>query len=138
MIAKVGRRAHNILIVTEGLLIYLDEADVASLAQDLAWSESVRHWIFDLVSPALLKRRRQAFGRSLVDANAPLKFGAASGVRFFEPFGWRAVEGHSLLKTAATLKRLPWYYWLFTLIPDKQPPGKAPWSGVCLMERNGD
>lgn len=110
VIGKVGRRAQNILVVTEGLLIYFDEAEVASLAQDLAWSSSVRHWIFDLVSPSLLKRLQQAFGRSLVDANAPLKFGPASGVCFFEPFGWRAAEVEALLKTAATLKRLPWYY----------------------------
>lgn len=135
VIVKLGRRGNNILVVTEGLLIYLDEAEVSSLAQDLAWCSSVRHWILDLVSPALLKRLQQAFGRSLVDANAPLKFGPATGVGFFEPFGWKPVEAQSLLKTAKTLKRLPWYYWPFTLVADKQPPGNVPWSGVCLMER---
>jgi methyltransferase (TIGR00027 family) len=135
LLGKLNARGRNMLVITEGLLVYLSEEEVASLAGDLAWASHVRHWIIDLMSPALLKRLRRAFGRTLVDANAPLKFGPAAGVGFFEPFGWKAVEVHSLLKTAATLKRLPWYLKPYTLLRDRQPPGKIPWSGVCLMER---
>lgn len=135
LLAKLNARGRNILAITEGLLIYLSDTEVAALAEDLAWASAVRHWITDLVSPALLKRLQQAFGRTLVDAKAPLKFGPAAGVAFFDPFGWKAVEVQSLLKTASALKRLPWYLKPYTLFPDKQPPGRVPWSGVCLLER---
>jgi methyltransferase (TIGR00027 family) len=135
LFAKVARRGHNILVLSEGLLIYMDEADVAALAQDLAWAGNVHHWIFDLVSASLLPRLQKAFGRALVNANAPLKFGPAAGVTFFERYGWKPVEVHGLLKTAAALKRLPWYMRPRLLLPERQPPGNVPWSGVCLMER---
>ncbi|MGH9383756.1 MAG: class I SAM-dependent methyltransferase [Vicinamibacterales bacterium] len=135
LFAKLNARARNVLVITEGLLIYSSDAEVTSLAGDLAWASAFRHWITDLVSPALLERLQRAFGRTLVDAKAPLKFGPPAGVTFFEPLGWKAVEVHSMLKTAATLKRLPWYLKPYTLFRDKQPPGRAMWSGVCLMER---
>ncbi len=135
LFAKIAHRGRNILVLSEGLLIYMDEKDVAALTQDLAWAPGFTHWIFDLVSASLLPRLQRAFGHALTDAHAPLKFGPAAGVKFFEPYGWKPVEVRGLLKTAAALQRLPWYMRPLLLLPERQPPGNVPWSGICLMER---
>src|SRR5436305_484414 len=52
---ELGRRAKRALVISEGLLVYLDDKDVASLGQDLAVARSFQYWVIDLASPALLK-----------------------------------------------------------------------------------
>ena len=46
--------ASRVLVVTEGLLIYLSADQVASLADDLSSIPSFRWWLTDIASPALL------------------------------------------------------------------------------------
>ena len=122
--------SRNVLVITEGLLLYLDEAQVRSLAIDLAAQPGIRGWILDLASPALLKMVEKSMGPRL--ANAPMKFGPANGVAFFEALGWRATQIHSVLRAAARFRRLPWSLKLFAFLPEPNPrnPGRAPWSAV--------
>jgi methyltransferase (TIGR00027 family) len=127
--------SRNALVITEGLLVYLDEAQVRSLAVDLAAQPSIRGWILDLASPALLKMMEKSMGPQL--ANAPMKFGPANGVAFFEDLGWRATQVQSILRAAARFRRLPWTLKLFALLPEPNPrnPGRAPWSAVVQLGR---
>ena len=136
LLAQLGSRAQRAVVVTEGLIIYLEEAQVAELARDLAAAPALTHWVLDLASPALLKILDRNLNPRLAEAGARLKFAPASGTGFFEPHGWRAQEVGSLLQTAARLKRLPFFLRLMAMLPD--PRGKAtrkPWGGVCLMKR---
>ena len=136
---RIQATARNVLVLTEGVLIYWSPDDVAALAQDLAGLSHFRSWITDLASPGVLRMLQKNIGKPLSEAGAPLKFGPAEGVSFFEPFGWRATGVQSSLKTAAKLKRLPFFLRLMALLPDsKGPPGNRPWSGVCLLERKPD
>lgn len=62
------------LIVTEGLLVYLDTDEVASLADDLhRWSPTAG-WILENLSPEILARQRRLWGRRLKAAHAEHKF----------------------------------------------------------------
>src|SRR5215471_14604586 len=45
LFSELGRKANRALIVSEGLIIYLDEKEVTSLGQDLAVSRSFHHWV---------------------------------------------------------------------------------------------
>jgi len=125
--------SRNALVITEGLLIYLDEAQVRSLALDLAAQAGIRVWILDLASPALLKMMAKSMGTQL--ANAPMKFGPANGVAFFEDLGWRVTQVQSILRAAAKFRRLPWTLKLFSFLPEPNPrsPGRAPWSAVVRL-----
>jgi methyltransferase (TIGR00027 family) len=127
--------SHNVLVITEGLLIYLDDADVRSLAGDLAALPAVRSWITDLAAPAILKMMQRGLG-SMFD-NAPMKFAPANGVGFFEALGWRVAEVHSLFHAAARLRRLPFFLKLFALLPEPNPRklAHARWSGVVCLSR---
>lgn len=133
---RIQDTARNVLVLTEGLLIYWAPEAVATLARDLASLSRFQSWITDLASPGVLRMLQRNIGKPLNEAGAALKFGPAEGTAFFEPFGWRAAEVQSSLKTAAKLKRLPFLLRLLALLPDtKGPPGNRPWSGVCLLER---
>jgi methyltransferase (TIGR00027 family) len=130
----VGSSTH-VLVITEGLLLYLDEAQVRSLTMDLGAQACIRWWILDLVSPALLEMMKKSMGRTL--ANAPIKFAPSNGVAFFEDLGWRVTHVQSVLRAAAQFRRLPWTMKFFAMLPEANPrkPGRTPWSAVVRLGR---
>jgi methyltransferase (TIGR00027 family) len=123
------------LVITEGLLVYLEEPQVRSLAVDLLSRAGVRWWIVDIASPELLEMLQKSMGRHL--ASAPMKFASPDGVAYFEPLGWRVDQVHSIFHAAARLRRLPWFLRIFALLPEADPrkPGRARWSAVVQLER---
>jgi methyltransferase (TIGR00027 family) len=133
---RLGGEAKKVLVITEGLLIYLSEDEVASLAEDLAAPESFRFWVAEIVSPGLLRLLQKEIGDALEKARAPLKFGPAEGPAFFARHGWRPAAVRSPLKEAARRKRLPLLLRLFAMLSDSAGPhGNRPWSGICLLEK---
>jgi O-methyltransferase involved in polyketide biosynthesis len=135
LFGRLGARAENAVIVTEGLLIYLSESEVASLAEDLAAQPTFRHWILDIASPALLRMISRQVGPALERARAPLKFAPNAGPNFFAPHGWRTLEVRSTLKTAARERRVGPFFRLLARLPEKpEAHGSRIWSGTCLLE----
>lgn len=135
---RLGSEARRALVLSEGLIVYFDEAGVGELARDLAAPPSFRRWATDLTSPALLKMLQKAIGGALDAAGSPLKFAPREGPEFFVPYGWKPIEATSLLHTAARLKRLSFGMRLLALLPD--PGGRKPdkpWGGVVLLENCG-
>lgn len=124
------------LVLTEGLLIYLEEPQVRSLAQDLAARPGIHWWLLDVASPAVLQMMNQQM-RTLL-TNAPLKFAPANGVAYFEALGWKAEDIRSLMEYATRYKRLPWYLRLFGHLPQPDPRkvGKARWSAIVRFEHH--
>ncbi len=134
---RLGAAAKKALIITEGLLIYLSEDEVGSLAEDLAAPESFRRWIVDIASPGLLRLIQREVGAALEEARAPLKFAPAEGPAFFARHGWRPAAVRTPLKEAARRKRLPLLLRLIAMLPESSgPQGKRPWSGICLLEKS--
>ena len=132
---ELARRANRALVVSEGLLVYLDEKEVTSLGQDLAVARSFQHWVIDLASPALLKMLEKKMGAPLDQAGAPLKFAPREGPDFFVQSGWKSAEILSVLHAAAELNRLPFFLRLIAKISSPAFQAKRPWSAVCLLAR---
>ena len=133
---QLGRRAKKALIVTEGLLIYLTEAEVGSLAEDLSAQSGFERWVLDVASPGLLQMLQREIGSKLSQAGAPLKFGPEEGPEFFARHGWKPVAVRTPLKAAARAKRLPFWLRLVALLPEPTGrQGRRPWSGICLLEK---
>ncbi|HVZ31993.1 MAG TPA: SAM-dependent methyltransferase [Polyangiaceae bacterium] len=130
---RVLSSTRRVLVVTEGLVPYLEDDQVVELARALR-APSVCGWILDFTSPAI----RAAMNRRLrrVLANAPFKFAPADGVAFFERQGWRVRDVRSLLRAAIELRRAPWYLYGFGLFPEPNPRrlDAAYWSGVLRLE----
>lgn len=125
----------NVLVITEGLLIYLDDAAVRTLSLDLLARDHFSWWVLDFASPAILTMIKGSMGVNLV--NAPMKFGPPNGVAFFEELGWALRDLKSLLREGARLKRVPLLLRPFALLsrPDPRNPGNKPWSAVARLER---
>lgn len=135
LFASLASRSSKALVITEGLVIYLNREDVASLAQDLATPATFQSWIVDIASPGLLKMLAKRTHTQLAQ-NAPFKFAPPEGPNFYVPYGWHPVEVHSLIKTAARLNRLSLMLRFFALFPENDKSRRdRPWSGVCLFKK---
>jgi methyltransferase (TIGR00027 family) len=135
LFAELGRRSNKALVITEGLLIYLNADDVAGLAKDLAAPPSFDSWILDIASPGLLRMLAKRIAKQLHQA-APFKFAPQEGPNFFVPYGWKPIDVRSLLKNAARLKRLSFFMSLLALLPETETSRRErPWSGVCLLKK---
>jgi methyltransferase (TIGR00027 family) len=133
----LGRRANKALVLSEGLLIYLAAEQVGVLARDLANVASFQHWILDIASPALLEMIRRNTASQIAEGAAQLQFAPADGPQFFVPYGWVPTEVKSALKTARSLKRLPWFLRLISLLPENPKKlSSRPWSGICLLKNS--
>jgi methyltransferase (TIGR00027 family) len=136
LFARLGRSASNVLVLTEGLLIYLWPSDVCTLGGDLADAANFHHWVVDIASPGLLEMLKQRMGDLVAQAGAPYIFAPAEGPPFFERCGWHPVEVKSILQTARKLDRLPMMLRMMSMLPEsKGAQGSRPWSGVCLLAR---
>jgi methyltransferase (TIGR00027 family) len=122
------------LVLTEGLLGYLDEAVASALGRDLASSPAIRWWLLDLFSQSALEMLRRIKGHPA----APLfKFAPADGVAFIERCGWKARDVQSILRKAIRFRRAPLRFLPLLLFPEVNPrrPGKTPWYAVVRFER---
>ena len=105
VLATLSIGARSILVVTEGLLVYLKPHDVTDLAIDLHGIPAMRWWIFDMASPRLLSMMNRQWGKSLDSANAPFLFAPEEGPAFFAPAGWNVAEVRSGMDEALRLRR---------------------------------
>jgi methyltransferase (TIGR00027 family) len=136
LFSRLGQSAKRVLIVSEGLLVYLRNEEVAALANDLAAEKSFQHWIIDLASPALLEMLAKKMGAPLDQAGIPLTFAPKSGPEFFTECGWKPEEVHSVMHAAAKIHRLPLFLRLIAAISPVRFQAKRPWSGVCLLRKS--
>ena len=139
LFARVGSLARQVLVVSEGLLIYLAPEQVATLAADLASPSTFRWWLIDLASPGLLKMIEKSWGPILAAGNAPFRFAPAEGTRFFEPHGWREAEFRSTWDESIRLKRSMRGAWFWSLIGRFMPKAKREegrrFSGIVMLQR---
>ena len=136
---RVGAEAAEALVVTEGLLIYLTDEQVASLASELHAQASFRWWLLDLASPDLLKLLARSWGKTLEKGNAPFRFAPPNGTDFFRDLGWREVSYRSAMEEAQRIDREMPMMWLWRLLGRFSSPerreGARRMSGFVLLER---
>ena len=129
-----------VLIISEGLLIYLESDEVASLAADLNAFSGARWWLTDLASPLLLRFLAKRWQPMLQNANAPFRFGPAEGTDFFAPFGWREREFRSSWDESFRLKRTMRFAGFWRLMSRLQPVEKREkgrrMSAIVLLENS--
>ena len=133
-LARVTADGAKTLVITEGLLGYLNDEIAAALARDLAACAGVRWWVLDLFSPGALAMIKGTRGHR---AASMLNFAPATGVAFFEAFGWRTLEAQSITRAAVRYGRAPWRIRPFVWLPDPDPraPGHAKWFAVARLGR---
>ncbi len=141
VLARVAQIPGTALVITEGLLIYLEREQVLALATDLAASANVRWWLLDIASPGLLKMMTRTWGHGVAQS-APFKFAPEEDTAFFEPAGWKEVEYRAMFEESLRLKRTMrfarfWQLlgWAMTLFNRRKREAFKRFSGIVLMER---
>lgn len=128
------------LVITEGLLIYLEARHVADLARDLHHVAHARWWLMDLASPMLLKYLEKQWAPTLRESNAPFVFGPAGNTAFFAPYGWRENEFRSTwdesFRLQRTMRGAKLWRLLFRLQSAKRREAGKRMSGIALLEAN--
>jgi methyltransferase (TIGR00027 family) len=139
LFGRVGAEASRVLVVSEGLLIYLSAADVGALASDLHEQPSFARWVIDLASPRLLKMIMKTWGKAVASGNAPFKFAPANGTNFFRDFGWEERAYYSAMEEAERLDREMKGMWFWKLVgrlyPERMREGFRRMSGMVVLER---
>jgi methyltransferase (TIGR00027 family) len=139
LFARVAERYDRVLVVAEGLLIYLPPAEVASLGTDLHGQPAFRAWLIDLASPRLLKWMKRSWGDEAAKGKAPFLFAPADGTKFFEASGWREREYRSSWTESKRLDRQmrgAWLWGLFSLFQTKKQRAEAlRLSGFVMLAR---
>jgi methyltransferase (TIGR00027 family) len=139
LFARLGAESSRVLVVTEGLLIYLSEADVGALASDLHAIPSFARWVIDIANPRLLKMMSKSWGAAVASGNAPFKFAPAHGTEFFRDFGWDERAYYSTMEEAERLDREMKMMWLWRFLsrfyPERMREEFRRMSGVAVLER---
>jgi methyltransferase (TIGR00027 family) len=139
LISQVSASSQRVLVVTEGLLIYLTSAQVGELGRDLHAAPNFDWWIVDLANPRLLKIMQRSWGKSVKKADAPFQFAPAESTKFFEPLGWRESSFRSSMEEARRLDREMKGMWFWRAIgklyPRRIQEDFRRMSGIVLLER---
>jgi len=125
--------AGKALVLTEGLLVYLEESDVVALSATFTRPE-IAWWMLDFPGPGLKKTMNKRMAGML--QNAPFKFAPENGLAFFEDLGWRAVDVQALYVAAHRFGRLPLRMRPMTWLPQpdpRRPGGGSVWSATALL-----
>jgi methyltransferase (TIGR00027 family) len=141
LFAQLNRRAERIVVMSEGLLLYLDEEKVTSLAADLHAQPHFTYWVVEVVSPRVLAMITRKWHRHFEAANARMSFAPADWRAFYRERGWEAVEFKDMAQTAREVHREPGMMkvmgFLGQMFPSWREKQNKEWeSGVALLRRN--
>ncbi len=138
---EVNARSRSVLVLTEGVVAYLSNADVAALAADLHAQPRFRFWVVEYLAPRLLtmarllarRRRRQM-------ANAPVKFRPGDWLAFFGDRGWVPREIRYLAEEGRRRNRpapVPWWAKIMIRVISRKKRGAlGKGYGYALMENS--
>lgn len=139
VLARVAAAPAPALVITEGLLIYLEPDQVAALGRDLQGCASLQWWLTDLASPRLIKLMERNWGRTLRAGGTPFKFAPAEGTAFFEPLGWQEAEFRSTWDESLRLNRTMRFarFWMLfgKLYSKKAQEAGRRMAGIVLLRR---
>lgn len=110
LLEKLEANGGRLIVLTEGVVPYLDEGEAGALADDLRKLPRLDSWIIDYFSPVVHDYRKRA-GLNQQLKQAPLKFKPADWFAFFAAHGWRPRTVRYLAFEGAQRGRripLPW------------------------------
>jgi methyltransferase (TIGR00027 family) len=106
LLARLDRESTRLLVITEGVVPYLDLSQTGNLADDLRSLRHVDGWVVDYISPqALAYRSRRGLDRAM--SQAPFKFKPTDWGAFFASHGWDVREMRYLADVGRRLGRRP-------------------------------
>ncbi len=119
LFTQVNASASKVLVITEGLLVYLLKEQVSALAIDLFAQPTFATWLSDVLSPLVVKLSQLRLQQEPVAHDVQLRFAPGHPPTFFGAYGWQVQVARSLWHDAHALKReiilgnlLRWLPWI--------------------------
>lgn len=141
LFARLGSETQRALIITEGVIGYLNNGEAETLARDLNAISSFRYWIMDF-SQGYFRAGGHSSKLNNILKNTPLKFSTADPLAFFERFGWITKEIIYILDEADRQgRRMPFMFpWslLMKLFPGPLRRLANKTYGYVMFEKSGD
>jgi O-methyltransferase involved in polyketide biosynthesis len=145
LLARVNAGASRILVLTEGVILYLDERQVATLADDLRVLAHLDGWIVDYMSKESVAYRERA-GLDRLPEEARFRFAPDDWFRFFDAHGWRVRELRYLAAEGARFGRRPplprrirlMVRLLGWLAPKERRQALARFAGYAILEPSAE
>ena len=138
LLDSLASRSLKTLVITEGVIPYLTEEHVASLAADLHAHPQFRFWVGEYIAPAAYRylKSRKRMRRM---KNAPFRFFPEDWFGFFRERGWAAHETRFLVDESDRLGRkipAPWWIFIFRLVASREEMRKRRrFMAYVLFER---
>ena len=137
---EVNGQAKNVLVVTEGLTLYLTAEQVASLADDLHAQSGFRWWLTEFISPQLLEYLQSSWNDQLSAGGASAQFSVEDNEGFYRQHGWNLAEYRSAMEESHRLKRempLAWLWrFLGRFMPKERMQSYRMMSGYALLAKD--
>jgi methyltransferase (TIGR00027 family) len=90
LFASVNARGKKMVVLTEGVIPYLNVEAVGSLADDLRALDHACYWIVDYMAPAIIQHRQRLMKTKM--QNAPFQFKPGDWFGLFRGHGWHLRE----------------------------------------------
>ena len=141
LFARINAGAERVLVLTEGVVPYLNVDQAAALGDDLRALSRVDSWIIDYFSPEA-HAYRERMGATRQMERAPFRFQPRDWFGFFAVHGWRPREIRYLPEEGWRLGRpapLPWKIRLLTklvrfIVPAQRRVRLGQFAGYVLLE----
>jgi methyltransferase (TIGR00027 family) len=138
-LTSVLPHAKKVLILTEGVIPYLSEEQVAALSVDLFAQNRIRYWITEYFHPKVYRHLQSAdFAQKM--KNAPFRFFPADWLGFFKSLGWVAKEVRFTSEIAREFNRLmpmpSWARLILRLMPKKMREESIRMSGHVIFQKH--
>jgi methyltransferase (TIGR00027 family) len=115
LLSHIAGKSRKVLVLTEGVILYLTTEEAASLADDLKAMPAFRYWIIDYLSPQA-RQWRQRNEKKMKLQNATFHFQPEDWFGFFREHGWQATDIRYIPEEAEILNRplpLPFLFGLW-------------------------
>lgn len=146
LFSTVNAASGSVLVITEGLLTYLSQAEVGELAMELHRCSTFQAWLLEFISASMLRNphtnwQLKLFNQYFSQGNStPLLFAPETGVDFFINYGWQPVVVRSAWEELHRLHRGTFfsqvYNWLLKRFAKRQWRQICRQSGVALLEQS--
>jgi O-methyltransferase involved in polyketide biosynthesis len=137
-LAQMDTESRQVLVICEGLLIYLTEQQVSSLATDLHAHSFIRWWLAEFVTPRMLQQDEQGWNTYTAES-VHAHFSLPTKTDFFQLLGWNVIEFRSMVAEALRLRLPIQRAWLLRLMARISPPqpGEDPYNiGAFILLEN--
>ncbi len=146
LLARLNTRADRILVLTEGVVPYLSNAEAGRLARDLEAQNHVVFWLTDYFSPLFLTMSARSRIRRNLEKNAPFRFNPGpepmDWSKFFAEYGWQISDIRFSGEEGVRIGRgLPvgWFGRLFmSLAPEERIRPYRRMNGYALLKKGHD